>query len=80
MRSFTLAQIERAIHHWRKRHDRARLFNDSVDGAHEHRLLSALYVRLVRQCLGAIDIDEIRRDELDALACVVHMPPVDPER
>jgi hypothetical protein len=27
MQSFTLAQIERAIHHWRQQHDRARLYH-----------------------------------------------------
>ncbi|CAB3723615.1 hypothetical protein LMG22037_04980 [Paraburkholderia phenoliruptrix] len=80
MRSFTLAQIERAIHHWRKHHDRARLYNDSVDGAREERLLSTLYGRLVEKHLGAIDIDQISRAEFAALGCLFDAPPADPER
>ena len=79
MRSFTLAQIERAIHHWRKHHDRARLYHDSVDGAREQRLLSALYGRLVEQRLGAIAMDEISSAEFAALGCLFGVPPSDPE-
>ncbi|ORC51207.1 hypothetical protein B2G74_00025 [Burkholderia sp. A27] len=80
MRSFTLAQIERAIHHWRKHHDRARLYHDSVDGAREERLLSTLYGRLIEKRLGAIDVDQISRAEFAALGCLFDGPPADPER
>ncbi|WP_120304807.1 DUF3717 domain-containing protein [Paraburkholderia sediminicola] len=79
MRSFTLAQIERAIHHWRKQRDHARLYHDSVDGAREQRLLSALYGRLVQQRLGAIDIEQISSTEVVALGCLFGVPPADPD-
>lgn len=79
MRSFTLAQIERAIYHWRKHSDHARRYHDSPDGVREQRLLSALYGRLVQQRLGAIDIEQISSAEFFALGCLFSVPPEDPE-
>ena len=59
MQSFTLGQLERAIHYWRQHHDRARLHHNSADGARQEQLLTALYGRMLEQRLGAIDLDQI---------------------
>jgi Protein of unknown function (DUF3717) len=79
MQSFTLAQLERAIHHWRKHHDHARLYHHGVDGARQEQLLTALYGRMVEQRMGAIDLDQISSAEFAALGCLFGVPPADPE-
>ena len=79
MQSFTLAQIERAIHHWRQQHDRARLYHNSADGARQEQQLTALYGRMLEQRLGAIDLDQITSAEFAALGCLYGVPPAHPE-
>jgi hypothetical protein len=79
MRSFTLAQIERAILYWRKHHDHALLYHNSPDGARQEQVLTALYGRMLGQRLGAIDIDRISSAEFAALGCLYGVPPTDPK-
>jgi hypothetical protein len=42
MHSFTLPQLERAIHYWHRHHIRARLYDNSSDSARQKQLLTAL--------------------------------------
>jgi hypothetical protein len=39
----TRTHLERALHHWRKHHDHARLYRNGVDGARQRPLFTALY-------------------------------------
>jgi Protein of unknown function (DUF3717) len=79
MQSFTLAQLEQAIHYWRQHHDRARLYHNSADGSRQEQLLTALYGRMLEQRLGAIDLDQITSAEFAALGCLYGVPPAHPE-
>jgi hypothetical protein len=79
MQSFTLAQIERAIHYWRKHHDRARFYHNSADGERQERLLTALYGWMLERRLGAIGLDQITSAELAAMGCLYGVPPAHQE-
>jgi hypothetical protein len=47
MQSITLAQLERAIHYWRKYYERER-YHNGADGARQERTLTELYVRMLK--------------------------------
>jgi hypothetical protein len=74
MQSFTLAQLERAIHYWREHYEQAR-YQGSADGARQERLLTALYGRMLDQHLGAIALDHLTSAEFGALGCLYGVPP-----
>ena len=79
MQSFTLAQLELAIHYWRKHHDRARFYHYSADSTRQEQQLTALYAWMLERRLGAIGLDQITSAELAALGCLYGVPPTHQE-
>jgi hypothetical protein len=69
MQSITLAQLEPAIHYWRKYHERER-YHNSADGACQERTLTDLYARMIKLRLGAIDLNQTTSEALVALECL----------